>query len=123
MLLKKHTGCKYKQIGVFLFFFLNCFLVVVPFLHASAKQGLSETWECLTQNQESEDVSSLFISLNEQTVNSFSLQKKQTENRLFKRKEHSFSFIDNEDSSYSFSSLSFPQRPAYYVFLFLYKLF
>jgi hypothetical protein len=114
---------------VFLFFLLNCFLVAAPFVKASsAIQEFSSTLGCPVQSHhesDSEKESSSFSTLDELSDCHLSLRNIQQARRLLKRKEEgclSDAVVDRH-ADYASPSFSFLLRPAYYIFLFRYKLF
>ncbi len=125
----KHTGFNYKQIGVFIFLFLNCFLTTAPFLNASpVNNNQFNSSNHPGQNHtttDSEESNRITKSLEERQDDTFSLRNKQKVVRFFNKagRYHSSFTVDGKASDHVFNSSSFLLRPAYYTFLSLYKLF
>ena len=131
MPLKKHTRFNYKQVALFIFIFLNCFLAAAPFIHAaSVNNSYPNTKDYPSQNHPasiSEENNGLHHFSTEIQDYHFSLRNKQKQKlaHLFKEPNYYSSFSANNDniSNLSVRPTPFLIRPAYYIFLSLYKLF
>lgn len=128
MLPKKHIHVYFKQIAVFIFFFLNCLLTTVSFTHASVQNNKysgsagnlehnSNTADPIDSNRSNypEEQEYRFTVLSKQSIPHNS---KTSDNYLF-----SSNNITDISSGHYFASSSFVVRPAYYIFLSLHKLF
>ena len=125
---KKHIISNYKQIGVFVLFFLQLFLTVVPFASASADiNQYSGIPGNLTQNHNTPDTEDhCRFNYSEIQEYHFSLRSKRCVNQYAKAsgsQSVSSNNIDVKASVHFSSSPSFVIRPAYYTFLSLHNLF
>ncbi|MEP7144024.1 MAG: hypothetical protein ABI707_14175 [Ferruginibacter sp.] len=126
---KKHIPFNYRQIGVFIFLYLNCFLTAAPFFNASAENNnFSELHGYLSQNHnlvDPEDNSRFNYSDAQQQYHITARSKQHV--TYHSRTPANYSFlsntVDEKGPDLCFASSSFLVRPAYYIFLSLYKLF
>ncbi|MEO7523623.1 MAG: hypothetical protein ABIT58_05975 [Ferruginibacter sp.] len=130
MPLKKHIRFNYKQIGVFIFFFLNCFLTAIPIINASAENIKCSTSSGFpSQNHPPEDPDDNVRPgySDEQQEYHFAIRSRQKIAQLSNTKGHCSalfnSYTDKDSSTHTFASSSFLVKPAYYTFLSRYKLF
>ena len=128
MPMKKHILSNYKQIGVFVMFFLQLFLTVVPFVNASAETNkYSESPGNITQNRNTPDTEDNSRSnYSEVQEYHFSIRSKRCVNQYAKASGNHASLPNNIDklaSGYYSTSSSFIVTPAYYTFLSLHNLF
>ncbi|MEO7264416.1 MAG: hypothetical protein ABIW38_05855 [Ferruginibacter sp.] len=128
MTINKHILSNYKQIGVFVLFFLHVFLTSVSFVKASAETNkYSESPGNLPQNHNNSDPEDNSRS-NYSDVQEyhFSVRAKRCVNQLAKASGiHSLltNNIGKIASDHYFTSSTFIVRPAYYSFLSLHNLF
>jgi hypothetical protein len=125
---KKHIIPNYKQIGVFILFFLQLFLTVIPFANASAdthqNSGIPGNLAQNHNTPDSED--NCRFNYSEVQEYHFLLRSKRCVNKYAKasgNQSASSNKIDVKASDYYSTSSSFVIRPAYYTFLSLHNLF
>ncbi len=128
MPMNKHILSNYKQIGVFVLFFLHVFLSVVPFVNASAETNkYSESQGNPPQNHNTSDPEDNSRSnYSEVQEYHFSIRAKRCVNQYAKASGNYSLLSNNIDkiaSGHCFTSSSFIVRPAYYTFLSLHNLF
>ena len=114
--------------GVFVLFFLQLFLTVVPFVNASAETNkYSDSPGNLTQNHNTPDTEdNCRFNYSEVQEYHFSLRSKRSVNQNAKAsgiQSLSLNNIDAKASGHYSTSSSFVIRPAYYTFLSLHNLF
>ncbi|CAN5719920.1 hypothetical protein BH11BAC3_BH11BAC3_46060 [soil metagenome] len=125
----KHISFNYKQIGVFIFLFLNCFLMAVPFIKATAENSnYAKTAGLLSQHcpvQDTEDDSRSNYPEEQQQYHITLRNKQSVAKASIITRLNTALRNRNLDSAlhYTFAGSVNPERPAYYAFLSLYKLF
>ena len=129
MSLKKHIPSHYKQIVVFVFLFLNCFLTATSFGNVSLESEKQyESSGYLSQNHNKADTDDNRCSKYPDAQQEYHLSLR-SKPRAAHLSNTIFYYslvagnINKEDSSNLIESSSFLVRPAYYMFLSLYKLF
>jgi hypothetical protein len=130
MFVKKHIPFKYKQIGVFIFLLLNCFLTTLPFIKAVAENGQYAVTAAFTSQsgslQEPEEDSRSIFPEEQQQYHIAVRSKQGVVHVLNKTRPYAALGNNSKDDSalyHSFTSALVVVRPAYYIFLSLYKLF
>ena len=114
--------------GVFVLFFLQLFLTVVPFVNASAETNkYSDSPGNLTQNHNTPDTEdNCRFNYSEVQEYHFLLRSKRCVNQYAKASGNqsvSSNIIDVKASGHYSTSSSFVIKPAYYTFLSLHNLF
>jgi hypothetical protein len=125
MALKTNTG--FRRVTVITFIFLNCILTAVPFTYASStgkSQPTAADYPSQNHSQPDSEENNHFKNSEHRYEGLYTATKK--------RANHSLNTtpgfppriaIAKRKCAHGFISSSFPSRPGYYRFLFLYQLF